>query len=348
MPRGAECPVRAPGRSPPGGGGNPRRIPCRLVARDRTGPSPRRSHEDCSTRRPARLGWALLGHQRIRPGPHAARVRPGPLLLRPPRPPRTMGTSSGSTACSTRASWPPRGRWTPRASPTRWPSPPRATPSSPSLRTRPAIPSRSRSRASASGSMRRGPCGRSSRWTSWTSPSPPPPRPACPASASPAWTTPSRPATPSPWGRTGICTPRSTRTASTWWGTSSRRGNAGFMRQQLKYVYSAPTLELGAALGFPTPNNSAKAASLEIGTLPTVAVRGTYKSGKSRVGASAIATRLPFNLGEPGRAHRQCLLRGALLRARPQRGHPGAGGAQLRAERRQPGPADAGAGPPLR
>ncbi|HSP78537.1 MAG TPA: hypothetical protein VLQ93_08420 [Myxococcaceae bacterium] len=80
-------------------------------------------------------------------------------------------------------------------------------------------------------------------------------------------------------------------------GALFQAGNAGFMRQQLKYVYSAPELELGAALGFPTPNNSAKAASLEIGTLPTLAVRGAYKFGKSKVGASAIATRLPFNLG---------------------------------------------------
>jgi len=75
-------------------------------------------------------------------------------------------------------------------------------------------------------------------------------------------------------------------------------GNAAFMREQLKYVYSTSEYELGAALGFPTPNNSAKAASAEIGTLPTVAVRGAYKWSKGRVGASAIATRLPFNLGE--------------------------------------------------
>ncbi|MCY1074269.1 hypothetical protein [Archangium lansingense] len=82
-------------------------------------------------------------------------------------------------------------------------------------------------------------------------------------------------------------------------GALFESGNSGFMRQQLKYVYNAPDFELGAAVGFPTPNNTAKAASLEIGTLPTLAVRGAYKFGKSRVGASAIATRLPFNLGEP-------------------------------------------------
>ncbi|WP_375770604.1 hypothetical protein NR798_06815 [Archangium gephyra] len=82
-------------------------------------------------------------------------------------------------------------------------------------------------------------------------------------------------------------------------GALFESGNAGFMRQQLKYLYSTPELELGAAVGFPSPNNTAKEAALEIGTLPTLAVRGAYKFGKSRVGASAIATRLPFNLGEP-------------------------------------------------
>jgi hypothetical protein len=81
-------------------------------------------------------------------------------------------------------------------------------------------------------------------------------------------------------------------------GALFQAGNAGFMRQQFKYTYNTPALELGAAVGFPTPNNAAKAASAEIGTLPTLAVRGAYKLGKSRVGVSAIATRLPFNLGE--------------------------------------------------
>ncbi|ADO75388.1 hypothetical protein [Stigmatella aurantiaca] len=76
-------------------------------------------------------------------------------------------------------------------------------------------------------------------------------------------------------------------------------GNSAFMRQQLKYLYSTPSLELGAALGFPSPNNTAKDASFELGFVPTLAVRGAYKSGKSRVGVSAIASRLPFNLGTP-------------------------------------------------
>ncbi|QRO02303.1 hypothetical protein JRI60_26470 [Archangium violaceum] len=78
-------------------------------------------------------------------------------------------------------------------------------------------------------------------------------------------------------------------------GALFQAGNSGFMRQQFKYLYSTPSFELGAAIGFPAPNVTAKDAVLEIGALPTLAVRGTYKFGKSRVGASALATRLPFN-----------------------------------------------------
>lgn len=82
-------------------------------------------------------------------------------------------------------------------------------------------------------------------------------------------------------------------------GALFQAGNTGFMRQQFKYLYSAPSFELGAALGFPSPNVTAKEAALELGALPTLAVRGAYKFGKSRVGVSAIYTRLPFNFGAP-------------------------------------------------
>ncbi|HEX5745478.1 MAG TPA: hypothetical protein VFZ09_04485 [Archangium sp.] len=78
-------------------------------------------------------------------------------------------------------------------------------------------------------------------------------------------------------------------------GALFQAGNSGFMRQQFKYFYTTPSFELGAAVGFPAPDVAAKDAMLEIGALPTLAVRGTYKFGKSRVGASALATRLPFN-----------------------------------------------------
>ncbi len=78
-------------------------------------------------------------------------------------------------------------------------------------------------------------------------------------------------------------------------GALFQAGNSGFMRQQFKYFYTTPSFELGAAVGFPAPNVGPKDAAFEIGALPTLAVRGTYKSGKSRVGVSALATRIPFN-----------------------------------------------------
>lgn len=82
-------------------------------------------------------------------------------------------------------------------------------------------------------------------------------------------------------------------------GSLFQAGNAGFIRQQIKYLHSTDSLELGAALGFPAVNVTAKDAAFELGLMPTLAVRGAYKSGKSRVGASALFTRLPFNLGTP-------------------------------------------------
>lgn len=82
-------------------------------------------------------------------------------------------------------------------------------------------------------------------------------------------------------------------------GALFQAGNTGFMRQQFKYFYTTPSFELGAAVGFPAPDILPKDAALEIGALPTLAVRGTYKFGKSRVGVSGIVTRLPFNFRAP-------------------------------------------------
>lgn len=76
-------------------------------------------------------------------------------------------------------------------------------------------------------------------------------------------------------------------------------GNTAFMRQQAKYLYSGTSLELGAALGFPAPNNTPKDAALELGSIPTLAVRAAYKAGKSKVGVSAIGTSFPFAYGTP-------------------------------------------------
>lgn len=82
-------------------------------------------------------------------------------------------------------------------------------------------------------------------------------------------------------------------------GALFQAGNTGFMRQQFKYFYTTPGFEFGAAVGFPAPNVGPKDAALEIGALPTFAVRATYKFGKSRFGLSALATRIPFNFKAP-------------------------------------------------
>jgi hypothetical protein len=74
-------------------------------------------------------------------------------------------------------------------------------------------------------------------------------------------------------------------------------GNTGFMRHQLKYLYSGTGVELGAALGFPSANVTSKDAALELGSVPTLALRAAYKAGKSKVGVSAIATSLPLGRG---------------------------------------------------
>jgi hypothetical protein len=76
-------------------------------------------------------------------------------------------------------------------------------------------------------------------------------------------------------------------------------GNTGFMRQQLKYLHARDTYEVGLALGFPAPNATPKDATLELSLTPTVAARGAYKFGASRVGASVLATRLTYGQGTP-------------------------------------------------
>ena len=80
-------------------------------------------------------------------------------------------------------------------------------------------------------------------------------------------------------------------------GNLFQAGNAGFMRQQLRYVYSGTGVELGAALGFPAANITPKDAALELGSLPTLALRAAYKAGKNKVGVSALGAALPFGRG---------------------------------------------------
>ena len=127
--RGAECPVGRNVPSAPRGGalqaveGTPGAS--RAVSSHGTVPVPPPGEAMKTVRLAALLvsGGLCSATSASAQAPTPPESAPVPLLLRPPRPPRTMGTSSGSTACSTRASWPPRGRWTSSgASPTRWPS----------------------------------------------------------------------------------------------------------------------------------------------------------------------------------------------------------------------------------
>jgi hypothetical protein len=96
-------------------------------------------------------------------------------------------------------------------------------------------------------------------------------------------------------------------------GALFQGGNVGFMRQQVRYLYTGKGVELGAALGFPAPNPLARDALLEFG-LPTLAVRGALLFGKSRVGLSALVAQFPF-AGTGGAAGRKAFAGQAALYA---------------------------------
>ncbi|WP_246356748.1 hypothetical protein [Pyxidicoccus fallax] len=88
-------------------------------------------------------------------------------------------------------------------------------------------------------------------------------------------------------------------------GALFQGGNEGFMRLQVRYLHTGPHSEVGAAIGFPGANPTARDSQLELG-LPTFAVRGAVLFGKSRVGVSALATRLTF-AGTGGAEDREAL-----------------------------------------
>ncbi|MDB4942835.1 MAG: hypothetical protein JWP97_2369 [Labilithrix sp.] len=82
-------------------------------------------------------------------------------------------------------------------------------------------------------------------------------------------------------------------------GANFEAGNTGFMRQQVRAVYSGKTAELGAMVGLQAPNNTFRDAGQELSRVPVFAVRGALVSGKSRLGISGIATQLRLNPGAP-------------------------------------------------
>jgi hypothetical protein len=82
-------------------------------------------------------------------------------------------------------------------------------------------------------------------------------------------------------------------------GTHFQSGNTGFMRNQLKVLYKLnDKLELAGAVGLQGNNAAFRDAALELGRMPTFAVRVTGLLGKlGRAGVNAIATRLRLSPG---------------------------------------------------
>jgi len=81
-------------------------------------------------------------------------------------------------------------------------------------------------------------------------------------------------------------------------GAAYLAGNTGFMRQQVKLLYTLPNLELGAAIGLQGNNNTNRDASIELSRMPTFAARVAYLAGDvGRVGVSGIVSQLRFGPG---------------------------------------------------
>lgn len=76
-------------------------------------------------------------------------------------------------------------------------------------------------------------------------------------------------------------------------------GNTGFIRQQVKYLYSADRFEFVAGVGIAGANIGSKDGPLELDSTPSVAAQGVYKFTAGRIGLSAIGAQLPFALGTP-------------------------------------------------
>lgn len=78
-------------------------------------------------------------------------------------------------------------------------------------------------------------------------------------------------------------------------GSNFQSGNAAFMRQQVKVLYRPGPFEVGAAAGLAAANAGAKDGNIELGSIPTGAVRFQWlPSTGNRLGLSAIATSLRF------------------------------------------------------
>jgi hypothetical protein len=84
-------------------------------------------------------------------------------------------------------------------------------------------------------------------------------------------------------------------------GGNFNAGNAGFMRQQIKLLGKVGSrLELAGAVGFAGVNATSKDGPIELGLLPSVALRATVLLDKyGKLGASGIAAPVLFSQGAP-------------------------------------------------
>ncbi len=76
-------------------------------------------------------------------------------------------------------------------------------------------------------------------------------------------------------------------------------GDIGFMRIALGLTSDTGSLQHGFSVGLPGNNATASDQTLELGRVPTIAIRETLKLDRNQMGASALATLLRFNKNSP-------------------------------------------------
>lgn len=78
-------------------------------------------------------------------------------------------------------------------------------------------------------------------------------------------------------------------------GGAFLNGNTGFMRQQVKFIYTNGKIEAGAAVGLAGINSTNRDNAVELSRFPSFAARVAFiPNAKSRIGVSGIASDLRF------------------------------------------------------
>ena len=73
-----------------------------------------------------------------------------------------------------------------------------------------------------------------------------------------------------------------------WVGAHFRAGNVGFIRHQVQYLITLPTLEMGLAAGLSNANATSDVGAVEGGVYPTIAGRIGHKCKMAKFGLSGI------------------------------------------------------------